>query len=182
MGGLLLVSVSLGLSNFAATIGIGLSGVDARVRIKTALAFGFFEALMPIIGLVIGRTLAGPLASAGHYVGAALLILIGTYVVWRGLQVKDEDHSAVGGLALKQLVLTGFALSFDNLVVGFALAFYQVPIAVAAGVIAVVSVGMSLVGLELGQRLGARFEKWSEEVGGAVLIVVGIALGAGVFS
>jgi putative Mn2+ efflux pump MntP len=55
---------------------------------------------------------------------------------------------------------------------------------VAAGVIAVVSVSvsMSIVGLELGQRIGERFEQWSEELGGAVLILVGIALGVGVFS
>jgi len=33
--GLLLVSFSLGLSNFAAAIGIGLSGVDAQTRLKT---------------------------------------------------------------------------------------------------------------------------------------------------
>jgi putative Mn2+ efflux pump MntP len=39
---------------------------------------------------------------------------------------------------------------------------------------------MSLVGLELGSRLGERVEKWSEEIGGAVLIGVGVALGAGV--
>jgi len=39
---------------------------------------------------------------------------------------------------------------------------------------------LSLVGLELGNRLGERVEKWSEEIGGAVLIGVGVALAAGV--
>ena len=44
---------------------------------------------------------------------------------------------------------------------------------------AVVSVGLSLLGLELGSRLGSRVGEWSEEIGGAVLILVGIAIGAG---
>jgi putative Mn2+ efflux pump MntP len=35
---------------------------------------------------------------------------------------------------------------------------------------------MSLLGLELGSRLGQRIERWSEEIGGGVLILVGIAL------
>jgi putative Mn2+ efflux pump MntP len=51
-----------------------------------------------------------------------------------------------------------------------------VPLALAASVIAIVSVAMSLVGLELGARLGRTTERWSEEIGGAVLIIVGIAL------
>ena len=42
-------------------------------------------------------------------------------------------------------------------------------------------VGMSLVGLELGQRLGGVVEKWSEEIGGAVLILVGAAIALRLF-
>jgi putative Mn2+ efflux pump MntP len=79
------------------------------------------------------------------------------------------------------LLVSAFALSIDNLVVGFALSFSKIPIALAAIVIATASVLMSLIGLELGQRLGERVEQWSEEIGGAVLILVGIAIGLGVF-
>src|SRR5258708_33336889 len=43
LSSLLLVSFSLGLSNFAAAIGIGMGGVDAKTRWKMALIFGFFE-------------------------------------------------------------------------------------------------------------------------------------------
>ena len=63
---------------------------------------------------------------------------------------------------------------------GFALATYHVQIVLAALMMGVISVVLSLVGLELGNRLGERVEKWSEEIGGAVLIGVGVALAAGV--
>ncbi len=66
MGSLLLIAFSLSLSNFAAAIGIGLTGVDTRTRIKTGVAFGFFEALMPIIGLLIGRRIAGHIGHLGQ--------------------------------------------------------------------------------------------------------------------
>jgi putative Mn2+ efflux pump MntP len=75
--------------------------------------------------------------------------------------------------------LAGFALSVDNLAVGFALSFSGVSIPRAAGTIAGVSVSLAFVGLELGQRLGAHFEAWSEELGGAVLVFVGAALASG---
>jgi putative Mn2+ efflux pump MntP len=51
----------------------------------------------------------------------------------------------------------------------------------AAIVTAVVSVGLSIIGLELGSRVGASVEKWSAELGGAVLILIGIAIASGIF-
>src|SRR5260370_7567475 len=65
--GLFLVSVSVGLSNFAGAIGIGLSGIDARTRLRVGVAFGLFEALMPIIGLLLGQAVAGHLGHIAKY-------------------------------------------------------------------------------------------------------------------
>ncbi len=64
MFGIILVAVALGLSNFAAAIGIGLSGVDGRLRICIAIIFGFFEAAMPLLGLLVGHRVADSIGSA----------------------------------------------------------------------------------------------------------------------
>jgi putative Mn2+ efflux pump MntP len=184
LSGLLLVSLALGMSNFAVAIGIGLGGVEASTRVRMALVFGFFEALMPIIGLLVGQGVAGLLGEIGRYVGAGLLIITGAFTLWKartasretGDQQEENQHAQFG-----RLVVTGFAISIDNLVVGFALSFSHVPFLLAAGVIAVVSVAMSLVGLELGKHLGKRFEQWSEELSGCIIILVGIAIGIGFF-
>jgi putative Mn2+ efflux pump MntP len=177
---LLVVSVALGLSNFAAAIGVGLNGVDARTRLKTGVAFGLFEALMPLLGLALGSTLATSLATMGHYAGAGMLVLTGSYLLWKALQSREISAPSEGNqLHFPHLLFTGFALSVDNLVVGFALGIYDVPIGLAAGTIAVVSVSMSLIGLELGDQLSARFGRWSEALGAVVLILVGFAFGLG---
>jgi len=184
LSGLLLVSLSLGLSNFAAAIGIGMGGVDAKTRLKTGLIFGFFEALMPIVGLLIGEGLAGLIGEIGHYVGAGLLVLTGAYTLWQACKANRDTNKTQGEnqqANVGRLVLSGFALSIDNLVVGFALSFYHVPFLLAAGVIAVVSVAMSLIGLELGNQFGKRFEQWSEMLSGVILILVGLAIGFGLF-
>jgi putative Mn2+ efflux pump MntP len=174
--GLLLVSVSVGLSNFAGAIGIGLSGIDARTRIRVGVAFGLFEALMPLIGLVLGAAVAAYIGkNLAGYVAGGILILTGVYTIWQGRQVKSED-AAPRRLQTHRLIVTALALSIDNLAVGFALAVYHIPIVIAAITMGAVSVAMSLVGLELGHRLGRRVEEWSEEIGGAVLILVGIAI------
>jgi manganese efflux pump family protein len=173
---LLLVSVSVGLSNFAGAIGIGLSGIDARTRIRVGLAFGFFEALMPLIGLLVGEAVAGFIGHGiASYVAGGILILTGAYTIFQGRRVGQEEKTPQR-LRTHQLIFTAVALSIDNLAVGFALAVYHIQIVLAAATMAVVSVAMSLVGLELGHRLGRHVEAWSEELGGAVLILVGIAI------
>jgi manganese efflux pump family protein len=173
---LLLVSLSVGLSNFAGAIGIGLSGIDTRTRIRVGLAFGFFEAVMPLIGLLIGQAAAGFIG--GHltgYVAGGILILTGAYTIWQGWGLEKKEKPAEN----HSLIVTALALSIDNLAVGFALAVYHLPIVIAAATMAVISVVMSLIGLELGSRLGKRVEGWSEEIGGSVLILVGIAIALG---
>ncbi|HEX5304322.1 MAG TPA: manganese efflux pump [Streptosporangiaceae bacterium] len=180
---LLLVAVSLGLSNFAASVGIGVTGLDGRTRLRVGLVFGAFETAMPIIGLLLGHGLAGTLGHAAHWIGAGLLIATGLYALiqaWRG-PGREPGGNAAGpaGQATGRLLVTGLALSIDNLAVGFALGAYRVSITVAAIVIGAVSVALSLLGLEIGARIGTRAGDRGEIIGGVVLIGVGIAIAAG---
>lgn len=175
--GLVLVALSVGLGNFAGSIAIGLSGVDARTRLRVGLAFGFFESVMPVIGLAVGQQFASTVGHAGRYFGGGLLVVTGAYAIL--MSRRSSEGPRPESLRSSRLLVTALALSLDNLVVGFALGVYPVPLVEAALVIGAVSVGLSLAGLELGSRVGARVEEWSEEISGAVLILVGLALAFG---
>ena len=174
----LLVAGSLGLSNFAASIAIGIAGVDRHLRARVALAFGLFEAAMPVVGLLLGRGTAHALGSRAHIIGGALLIAIGAFTVAQAVRTPAAAPSTLD-LRRGRLLLLAAGLSIDNLIVGFALGAYNVSIVLALIVIAVVSVAMSLIGLELGDRLGARVERNSELLAGIVLVGVGIAIAIG---
>jgi putative Mn2+ efflux pump MntP len=125
MVALVLVAVSLGLSNFAASVGIGVSGIDARTRLRVGVIFGLFETAMPILGLLLGRSLATTLGHAAHWIGAALLIATGLYAVIQALRStarpEGQAPAAPAGPRTGRLLVTGAALSIDNLAVGFAL-------------------------------------------------------------
>jgi manganese efflux pump family protein len=199
---LLVVAVSVGLSNFAASIGLGASGATRRTRLHVALIFGLFEGGMPAVGLLIGRSLAGTLGDAAHWAGAGLLIATGGYALLQAARATRAARAArdarpadgvppdpaappgPAGQSLGRLLVTGLALSMDNLVVGFAVGTFPVSLVTAVAVIAAVSVALSLVGLELGSRLGARLGTRTgsrgEVLSGLALIGVGIALAAGV--
>ncbi len=193
------VAVAVGLDNFAAAVAIGLAGVDGRTRLRVGVVFGVFEAGMPIVGLLIGATAASSLGHASRWVAAGLLIAIGGYFLVEGLrtdrsalrpgdapaagsagQARASDPHGIDGLG--RLVLTGLALSVDNLAVGFALGSYHTSILVGAVTIGVVSVALALVGLELGSRLGGRVGERGAELAGVLLIAVGALIAAGVLS
>ena len=176
---MLLVAGSLGLNNFAASIGIGIAGVDRRTRLRVAASFGVFEAGMPLIGLALGDHLAGPLGAAGRYLGGTLLIAAGLYGLASVL--RPGPASPWADLRPRRLVVVSAVLALDNLAVGFALGTVAVNIGLAALTIGLVSVAMTFAGLELGNRLGAQIGKRSELLGAAVLIGVGIATLAGAF-
>ena len=161
---LLLAGSAVGLSNLAASIGIGVAGVNARVRLRVGVVFGVFEAGMPLVGLLIG----------------ALGVL-------RSLRARTASPAPAGAPAptvipprgIVRLLASGLVLSMDNLVVGFALGTYGIGIAVGAIVIGTVSVVMSLAGLELGGLLGRWAGRRSDQMSGMILILVGAAIAGG---
>ena len=178
MVALLLVAMSVGLDNFAASTALGVAGVDRKLRLRVAVIFGVFEGVMPVLGLLLGRSLAHDLGNAAKPAAGALLGAAGAYAIVAGI-LGDRGEGKHPELSVRHLILIGGALSIDNLVIGFALGAYHVDLVIAAVTIAVVSVALSLLGLEIGGRLGARLGQRSELVGGAVLVLVGVAVGLG---
>lgn len=186
----MLVAVALGVSNLAASVGIGVSGVRAVVRVRVAVVFGLFEAGMPLLGMALGRTASGHLGDAAQWVGGGLLMAVGGYQAIGWLRQRrsgaererpDTPEGDYGTWGTGRLLVSGLALSIDNLVVGFALGAFRVSVGVAALVIGVVSVAMSLAGLELGARLGSAFGERGELAGGVILVAVGVVMAAGLF-
>jgi putative Mn2+ efflux pump MntP len=176
---LLLVAMSLGLDNFAASAAIGAAGVDNRMRLRVGVIFGFFETVMPVAGLLAGHGVVGVLGHTTQWLGGLLLIATGVYGL---VQEARAHHNGTGNepQRLGRLLITGLALSVDNLAVGFALGTVHVSLPVAVIVIGAVSVALSLLGLELGHRVSSRAGGRGEILGGLVLIGVGIAVTAGV--
>jgi manganese efflux pump family protein len=188
---LLLAASAVGLSNLAASIGIGVPGVDARTRWRVGVIFGTFEAGMPVLGLLIGQRFSADLGQAVRWPGAILLMLIGGLGVLRSVRARRQNpapagtgqrRTAVPGPGLLRLLASGLVLSMDNLVIGFALGTYGVDIVVGAIVIGAVSVVLSLAGLELGGLLGRWAGRRSEQMSGLILILVGAAIAGGAFS
>jgi manganese efflux pump family protein len=186
---LLLLAVALGLSNFAAALGIGVSGVRGGTRVRIAVVFGLFEAGMPVLGLLLGHGLAAGLGHAARWLSGAVLVAAGVIGLIMARRAAARGQGTAAGMAggagrpwrTGRIAATGLALSADNLAAGFALGAYHTGLAVAAVVFGAVSVAMSLAALELGAKVGAAAGDRSELLASALLIAVGFAVAAGVF-
>src|ERR1700679_3523831 len=91
---LLLVAASVGLSNFAAAVSLGVAGVDARTRLRVGLVFGAFESGMPVVGLLVGDHVAAQLGRTSRWVGGALLIGVGLYAIFSSVRAHRAASPA----------------------------------------------------------------------------------------
>jgi putative Mn2+ efflux pump MntP len=174
---LLLVGLSVGLGNFAASVAIGLGGVNRSLRLRIAIIFGLFETGMPIIGLLIGQKIAHYLGGHANFIGGSMLGLTGIYLMVNSLKRTDDKKVSQAINGWMKLLLAGLSLSIDNLIVGFGLGTHHQSILLAAIIIGATSVCLALLGLELGNSLNRKVEEYSELLSGLILISVGVLIG-----
>ena len=84
------VAVSVGLDNLGASTALGVSGVDRKLRLRVAVIFGTFEAAMPVVGILIGHSVAADLGSAAQPFGGTLIGLAGAYAIVTEFVVREN--------------------------------------------------------------------------------------------
>jgi manganese efflux pump family protein len=176
---LILAAFAVGFGNFAASISIGLSDATRAARLRVGLVFGVFEAGMPLVGLLAGHSAVAALGDWSGITGGLLLIVIGGWQLIQALRAGGGSSPSPPPTAFRRLLLTGFALSLDNLVVGFSLGVQHTALLEALVVFGTASVALSLAGLEIGRRLGQAFEFGAEYLAAAVLVAVGVLVATG---
>jgi putative Mn2+ efflux pump MntP len=168
---LIFLGLSASLSNFGGAVGLGVLPLTRRLRFQIAGTFFAMEALMPIVGLVLGSRLASSIGGRGQFVAGLVLVGIGGYTL---LETRRETRDLKIPVKLRTIVLLAVALSLDNLVVGLGLGLLHAPVPVAAVFMGGCSLVLTIIGLELGRRLGDRVGERSELFSGLVLIAAGI--------
>jgi putative Mn2+ efflux pump MntP len=175
---LLGIALGLAMDAFAVAISAGLQlcEVTPRQTFRLAWHFGLFQAFMPIIGWLAGRTLVQYIAPVDHWIAFGLLAFIGGKMVYEALQERGEDAAACDPTKGWRLVMLSIATSIDALAVGLSLAVLGVSIWYPALVIGVVAGALTTLGMELGKRFGALLGRRMEIVGGLILIAIGVKI------
>ncbi len=173
---LILTGAALSMDAFAVSVCKGLSARNPRAwdSVKTGLFFGGFQALMPLLGWLLGKQFESCITRIDHWIAFILLAFIGGKMIWEALRGGEEGDS--GSFALRELLLLAIATSIDALAVGITFAFLQVNIWLSILVIGVITFALSVGGVWLGSRVGGKFHEKAELAGGAVLVLIGLKI------
>ncbi len=174
---LFILAVGLSMDAFAVSVCKGLS-VD-RIRPRHALIcgayFGVFQALMPLIGYLLGVRFQGLIQQVDHWIAFVLLTLIGINML-REAFGKDEAESVDASFGFRTMLMLAVATSIDALAVGVTFAFLQVAIVPAVSFIGATTFVISAVGVKIGNVFGLRWRKPAEIAGGVILIAIGLKI------
>jgi len=169
-----LIAIGLAMDAFAVSLSVGARPATQRSDIlRLSFHFGVFQGLMTLLGWLGGSVVASLIANVDHWLIFALLGWVGGRMIYSGFSGKEETRKgdpARGGL----MVALSVATSLDALAVGFSLAMLPGSILLSSLIIAVVTFVIALGGGLIGNRLGARFGKCMEIVGGVILIGIGL--------
>ncbi len=168
------IAVGLAMDAFAVSIAAGLilPKVTPRHVFRMGFHFGLFQFFMPIIGWWAGSTVSDRIADYDHWIALGLLSFIGLKMLFEAFQ-PEEQRNRSDPTRGWTLVTLSVATSIDALAVGVGMAFLDVPILLPCVVVGVVAAAFSSVGIKFGSRLGRRWGRAAEIVGGCTLLFVG---------
>ena len=173
---LFVIAVGLSMDAFAVSVCKGLS--VGKVRPSHTLTcgayFGGFQALMPLVGWLLGVRFQDMIVSVDHWIAFALLGLIGTNMI-KESQEESCDILDVN-FGFRAMLPLAVATSIDALAVGVTFAFLSVPILPAVTFIGVTTLVLSSLGTWVGGVFGCRFKSKAEFAGGLILILMGLKI------
>ena len=178
---LLLFGIGLSMDAFAVSICKGLSVRKLRPKhaITVGLWFGGFQALMPLIGYLLGKQFEWLITSIDHWIAFILLGVIGGKMIIESIkpdQEEDEVKELDAPLDLKEMFVLAVATSIDALAVGITFAFLDYPIVEAITIIGITTFCISIGGVYVGNFFGNKYEKKAEFAGGLILVLLGVRI------
>ncbi len=180
-----LISIAIGLSMdaFAVSICKGLCqrNMNWKKAIIVGFYFGLFQAIMPLIGYILGSQFAGFISSFSHWIAFFLLLFIGFHMIKESKELKQEEEiqcDIKGELELdfKNMIILAIATSIDALAVGISFALLKINIFYAISIIGFTTFIISMIGVFIGFKFGSKYKSKSEIIGGLILVLIGFKI------
>jgi len=174
------LAVALAMDAFAVAVasGIGLRRVGLRQTFRLSWHFGLFQAMMPVLGWAIGRTMHDLVQNFDHWLAFGLLAFIGSRMIFDAIAGREDDKSRGDPTRGLSLVMLSVGTSIDALAAGLGFSVLGLSIWLPAVIIGITALAFTALGLHLGVWIGLRIPigKYAALLGGAVLILIGVRI------
>ena len=174
-----LFGVGLAMDAFSVSVANGLRETKGSAGRAVVIAgtFGLFQTIMPLAGWLCVHTIAEKFRAFQRFIpwiALILLVFIGVRMILEGRKKPEEEKESLHGWGL---IVQGIATSIDALSVGFTIAHYSFPFALAeALIIGVVTFGLCFAGYHFGRRIGSKISGKASVAGGIILILIGLEI------
>lgn len=184
---LILLAVGLSMDAFAVSIckGLAIKKLSFRHMLIIGAWFGGFQAIMPMIGYLLGMQFARFVNSFAPWIAFILLLLIGINMIRESFSKEEKEGEETDAIGFKTMFFMAIATSIDALAVGITFACVPVSIIHAAAllntILAVIIIGIttfiiSVAGVKIGNIFGNIYKNKAEFIGGVILILLGIKI------
>jgi len=170
---LLLIAVGLSMDALAISIckGLSVEKIQKKHMIITGLWFGGSQAIMPLVGYVLGTSFQVFVENIDHWIGFILLTVIGIHMI---KESREEVKKLDASFAAKVMFPLAIADSIDALAASVTFAFMEIHIVPAVLLIGVTTFVLSAFGVKIGSKFGERYKSKAEVLGGIILIIMGV--------
>ena len=178
---LFLLGVGLSMDAFAVSVckGLGMRKLNKKQAVIIGLYFGGFQALMPLIGWLLGSQFQKYITSIDHWIAFILLGFIGGKMIIEAVREWNEEETVEvmdAPIDHKNMFVLAVATSIDALAVGITFAFLNVSIMEACLIIGCTTFVLSVIGVVVGNFFGTRYKRKAEIAGGVILILIGLKI------
>lgn len=175
---ILAIAVALAMDAFAVALGAGitLKRISFRQYFRLAWHFGFFQAIMPVLGWSAGLHIRDWIKNYDHWVAFGLLAFVAQGMLRAAFEKKKIEEERRDPTRGATMVMLSFATSIDALAVGLSLSMLDVSIWTPAIIIGLVASAFTTAGMHLGKKIGAaaKLSRYAEILGGSVLLIIGL--------
>ena len=178
---LFLLGIGLAMDAFAVSVckGLGMRRLNKKQTLIIGLYFGGFQALMPLIGWLLGSQFQKYITSIDHWIAFILLSFIGGKMMIEAIREWNEEETVDvmdAPLDHKNMLVLAVATSIDALAVGITFAFLDTPIIEAFTIIGITTMVISIIGVVVGNFFGSRYKSKAEFIGGLILVLLGLKI------
>ena len=174
---LLLVAVGLAMDAFSVATVTGFNHKDISIgeASKMSLSFGAFHVFMPLLGWYAGSTVVLIISRYDHWVAFLLLLFVGGRMIYEAFS-DGTAAERLTSLRNMDILLFSVAVSIDAVAVGLSFYLEKIRILVPALATGVVTALFTIVGIGIGNQTGRIVGKWSQVLGGVILIMIGLRI------
>lgn len=176
---IIILALALSMDALAVSVANGFIIKELKIKhaLRIAIAFGLFQAVMPVLGWAAGVTFSSFLTAIDHWIAFILLGGIGGKMIYESRKIEEEEEAVSNNaLHLPTLFFLAVATSIDALAVGLSFAFLDVAIISPVLIIGGITAVLCFVGVFIGNKVGHLFESKLEFIGGIILIGIGIKI------